>query len=149
VLTDEVEHGLRVKLIAQGLTGTSYLEFNYVDPNYSPPLPITWIPKDFYVPAAKSTLTRLSENAQYIMNELKDVDFKKIFTNFNQLTASLSQAASKTELSLTQVNKPLTTVLQNFKVISDNLRIISEQLKINPSSMVFGKPPPPLNPGKL
>jgi len=147
-LSKEVAQGLRVKLVAQGLTGISYLELDYVYP--IPPLhPITWSARDFYIPSVTSTLTRLSENAQYIMNELKDVNFKKIFQDFNLLTVSLNQAASKTDKSLSQINNPLAITMQNFKVISNNLRTLSEQLKLNPSSMVFGSPPPPLDPSKL
>jgi hypothetical protein len=39
--------------------------------------------------------------------------------------------------------------MQNFEIISNNLRTLSEQLKINPSSMLFGEPPPILDPSKL
>lgn len=149
LLTDEVEHGLRVKLVSQGLTGISYLEFNYVDPTSNPIPSLTWAPKYVYVPSVPSTLTRLSENAQYVMNELKDVNFKKLFSDLNELTASFSQVLVKTESSLNQINNPLVTVLQNFKTISDNLKTISEQLKVNPSALTFGKPPPPLNLNKI
>jgi ABC-type transporter Mla subunit MlaD len=147
MLSEEVAQGLRVKLVTQGLTGTSYLEFDYINPKSSkPPTAITWHPINFYVPSATSTLARLSENAQYIMNELKDINFKKIFQDIDQLTISLSKMA---ESSITQINNPLETTLQNFKTISSNLRVVSEQLKLNPSSMVFGKSPPPLDPSKL
>ena len=40
----EVEKGLRVKLAPQGITGTSYLEIDYVDPANNPPLPVDWVP---------------------------------------------------------------------------------------------------------
>lgn len=150
LLAKEVEDGLRVKLVPQGLTGTSYLEFDYAeDPKANPTMVITWQPKDFYVPAEMSTLTRLSENAQYIMNELKDVDFKKLFKDVNSLTVTLTRAATEAENSLSQINNPMVTTVQNLKIISNNLRTLSEQLKLNPSSMVFGKSPPPLDPSKL
>ncbi|MEI8055012.1 MAG: MlaD family protein [bacterium] len=141
LFSKEVAQGLRVKLVAQGLTGVSYLELNYIDP--IPPVhPITWRTNDFYIPSVTSTLTRLSESAQYIMNELKDVNFKKIFQDINSLTISFAQVTSR-------INNPLTIIMQNLKVASSNLRMLSEQLKLNPSSMVFGSPPPPLDPSKL
>lgn len=149
LLAEEVGRGLRVKLVSQGLTGISYLEFNYVDPTSNPMPTLAWTPKYVYVPSVVSTLTRLSENAQYVMNELKDVNFKKLFSDLNELTNSFSQVLVKTEGSLNQINNPLITVLQNFKTISDNLKMISEQLKINPSALTFGKPPPPLNLNKI
>ena len=148
-LSHEVEQGLRAKLVAQGLTGTSFLELNYVDPKTSPVAPISWQPRDFYIPSVTSTLTKLSENAQYIMNELKDINFKKLFEDFNLLAVSLTRAATKTDNSLSQINNPLIVTMQNLKIISNNLRVLTEQLKINPSIMVFGKPPSPLDPSKL
>lgn len=149
LLSQEVAHGLRVRLVTKGLTGTNYLEFDYVDPKSNPSPVITWRPKDFFVPSVTSTLARLSENAQYIMNELKDVDFKKLFNDVDTLTVSLSRVATATEKSFNHIDNFLETALQDFKVIANNLRILSEQLKLNPSSIIFGKPPPPLNPSKL
>jgi len=148
-VAEEVSRGLRFKITAQGVTGTSYLELNYIDPKTSVSYATTWKPHDLYIPSATSTLTRLSESAQYIMNEIKDIDFKKIFNDINILTLTLTKAAAKTDNSLSQLNHPLEATLQNAKIISDNLRSISNQLKMNPSSMVFGKSPPALDPSKL
>src|SRR5690348_2724818 len=44
----EVERGLRVPLAPQGITGTNYLELDYVDPS-SPTLPIDWTPEHIYI----------------------------------------------------------------------------------------------------
>lgn len=153
----EVAQGLRFKITAQGITGTSYLELNYIDPktstNVNPKTStsyvITWKPHDIFIPSATSTLTQLSESVQYIMNEIKDIDFKKILNNVNELTLTLTKTAAKTDTSLSQINNPLEATMQNAKIISDNLRLISNQLKLNPSSMVFGKSPPALDPSKL
>src|SRR3569833_740606 len=38
----EVERGLRVRLAPQGITGTNYLEVDYLDPG-TPVLPIDWV----------------------------------------------------------------------------------------------------------
>lgn len=149
LLSKEVAMGLRVKIVAQGLTGISYLELDYANPRSIIPTAITWHPNDFYIPSVTSTLTRLSENAQYIMNELKDVDFKKLFQDINLLTISLSQVAAKTSGFLSQINYPSAITMQNLEVISSNLRMLSGQLKLNPSSMVFGKSPRPLDLNKL
>lgn len=148
-IAEEVVHGLRFKITAQGVTGTSYLELNYINPKTSASYEVTWKPYDLYIPSATSTLTQLSESAQYIMNEIKDIDFKKIFNDINVLTLALTKTATKTDSSLSQINNPLEATLQNAKIISDNLRLISNQLKLNPSSMIFGKSPPALDPSKL
>ena len=149
LLSEEVEHGLRVKLVTKGLTGVNYLELDYVDPKSNPPPVINWQPKDFFVPSVTSTLAQLSENIQYIISELKGVDFKKLFQDIDKLTVTLAHTAIATEQSLNHVDSFLETALRNFKVIAGNLRVLSEQLKLNPSSIIFGKPPSPLDPSKL
>lgn len=148
-LLKEVAQGLRVKLVAQGLTGTSYLELDYVDPKTSPMPKIEWETNLFYVPSVTSTLTRLSENAQYIMNELKDVDFKKLFSDLDALTNSLGRVTSKTEVLLNQINSPMTGAMQNLKIISDDLRVVTNRIKLKPSDVIFSSYPPPLDPNKL
>lgn len=148
-LAKEVAQGLRIKLVTQGLTGTSYLELDYVDPETSPPSTVSWQPKFFYLPSVPSTLTRLSENAQYIMNELKDVDFKQLFLDLTSLTHSLSGVAKKTESLFNQLNYPVVTTMQNLKVISDNFLTISNRIKLKPSAIMFGGAPRPLDQKKL
>src|ERR1051325_6534712 len=41
----EVQRGLRLRLAPQGLTGTAYLETDYLDPTVNPPLPTDWQPR--------------------------------------------------------------------------------------------------------
>ena len=58
----EIEKGLRMRLAPQGITGTSYLEIDYVDP--APPvLAIDWVPGNIYIPSAPSTVTALINSA--------------------------------------------------------------------------------------
>ncbi len=148
-LTKEVAEGLRVKLVAKGLTGTSYLELDYVDPKTSPLPKLDWEPKVFFIPTVTSTLTLLSENAQNIMNELKDVDFKRLFSSMITLTASLNRVTNRAEILLNQINNPLLNIVQNFKIVSDDLRVVSNRIKLKPSDIVFSSYPPPLDPNKL
>ena len=148
-LTKEANRGLRVKIVAQGLTGTSNLEFDYVDPKTNPIQPIAWIPNTFYVPSVTSTLTRLSENAQYIMNELKDVDFKRMFSDINILAVSLDRTTNRTENLIDRIDRPLIRVIQDLKIVANNLKEASGRVKLRPSEIVFGSSPPPLDPNKL
>ena len=80
----EVEKGLRLRLAPQGITGTSYLEMDYIEP---PPtvLPISWTPRNVYIPSAPSTVTAIVNAAQDIMERLNRVDFEKTIANLNRL----------------------------------------------------------------
>jgi ABC-type transporter Mla subunit MlaD len=80
----EIERGLRVRLAPQGITGTSYLEIDYVDP-IPPVLPIDWTPDNIYIPSAPSTVTALINSASEIMDRLHRLDIEKTLTNLNTL----------------------------------------------------------------
>jgi phospholipid/cholesterol/gamma-HCH transport system substrate-binding protein/paraquat-inducible protein B len=77
-LTKEIDQGLRVRLAFQGLTGTAYLEADYLDPERNLPLEIDWTPRYCYIPSAPSTITRLSEALDRIMRKLEQVNIESI-----------------------------------------------------------------------
>ena len=148
-LRHEVASGLRIKITPQGLTGMSYLELNYFDPNTNPLPKLTWQPKHYFIPSVPSVITQLGDNLQSIFDKLKRVDLNQLLTKIGTTAESVDRTTKKTELMLTQMDEPLNNILQNLKAISDNLRVVSEQLKYHPSQMIFSKPPPPLDPSKL
>lgn len=146
---DEIASGLRVKLEAQGLTGITYLEFNYVDPKTNPLPKLSWQPNNIFVPAATSMLSILSNSVQNLFLKLNDIDFKELITNLSRASNSLAQFSHKGENFFDQNNQPLEMALWNLKNITDNLRVTSEQLNFHPSEIIFGKEPPAFDPNKL
>lgn len=76
----EIERGLRVRLAPQGLTGTAYLEADYLDPSQNPPLVIDWQPKYPYVPSARSKITQLSDAVERILRNMEQVDLARLIT---------------------------------------------------------------------
>jgi ABC-type transporter Mla subunit MlaD len=80
----EVERGLRVRLAPQGITGTNYLEVDYVDPT-TPVLPIDWVPDYIYIPSAPSTVTTFVNAATEIVDRLHRLDIEGTINNLNKL----------------------------------------------------------------
>src|SRR4029450_12938485 len=80
----EVERGLRVRSSPQGITGTNYLEIDYVEPP-PPLLPIDWTPDHAYIPSTSSTVTALVNAASEIMDRLRHLDLEATLTNLNTL----------------------------------------------------------------
>jgi paraquat-inducible protein B len=81
----EVDRGLRVRLAPQGITGTNYLEIDYVDPSANPVLPIDWTPLYIYVPSARSTVTTFVDAATEIVDRLHHLDIEGTVANLNRL----------------------------------------------------------------
>jgi ABC-type transporter Mla subunit MlaD len=102
----EVERGLRVRLAPLGITGTSYLEVDYIDPP-PPMLVIDWTPNNIYIPSTRSTVTALVNAASEIMERLHKLDIEGTLANLNRLlvtsnarieaidTKSISQRAER------------------------------------------------------
>ncbi|WP_243359108.1 MlaD family protein [Fundidesulfovibrio terrae] len=94
-ITQEVEDGLRVRIAPQGLTGTGYLEMDYVNPRTNKPLPISWTPEYFYVPSAPSTIARLEETFETFSKLLKKIDESGVdnaIQNINSLLVVIREA---------------------------------------------------------
>lgn len=82
-LSAEVARGLRVRVTAQGVTGTAYLEIDYLDPVSNPTLPIQWEPKLPYIPAAQSVFTRIVNTTDALIVKLSRINYEGIASNLN------------------------------------------------------------------
>jgi len=80
----EVERGLRIRLAPQGITGTNYLEIDYVDPP-PPLLAIYWKPENIYIPSSRSTVTQFVNFAEEIIDRLHKLDIEGTLANLNRL----------------------------------------------------------------
>lgn len=94
-LAREVENGLRIRIAPQGLTGTAYLEMDYVNPYANKPLPIGWAPEYPYVPSSPSTIARLEETFETfskLLRKIDDAGVDQAVGNINALLVVLREA---------------------------------------------------------
>ena len=87
----EIAKGLRIRLASQGLTGTNYLEMDYVDPAANVPLAIDWMPEHFYIPSARSTVTQIVDAAEQTLAKVQRLDLEGTVGGLNRLLASLNR----------------------------------------------------------
>jgi len=134
----EIDKGLRVRLAPQGITGTNYLEIDYVDPKTNPELPISWEPDNLYIPSAQSTVTQFIGTASDILARFQRLDLEGTLTNLNRLlittnnrieaidSAKLSQSASRVldkldKLPMEQIGKDAAALLADLRVTNQRL----------------------------
>ncbi|MBS0326181.1 MAG: MCE family protein [Proteobacteria bacterium] len=134
----EVARGLRVHLAPQGITGTSYLELDYVD-NPAPELPIDWTPDNIYIPSTPSTVETFVAAATEIVDRLHRLDIEGTIANLNRLlvtandriaavdTGALSQHADRT---LGKLDKTLDGI-QSRKLSDEAIGLIAELRSTN------------------
>ncbi len=90
-LADEVAQGLRIRVTAQGVTGTSYLEIDYLNPVSNPTLPIQWEPKLPYIPAAQSVFNRIVNTADALIVKLSRINYEGIASNLNFAVVAVTE----------------------------------------------------------
>jgi len=106
----EVERGLRVHLAPQGITGTNYLELDYVDTLPAPVVPIDWEPENIYIPSTPSTVSTFVSAASEILDRLHRLDIESTVANLNKL---LVTATSRVEgIDSAGISKGVTDVAQ-------------------------------------
>ena len=94
----EIERGLRLQMSNVGLTGTSYLELDYQDPNLNPPLDINWTPEYAYIPSTSDSFTRIVTSAEEVFRKLEAVDLVSLGENVNNLLQVANEKLSDVEL---------------------------------------------------
>ena len=94
----EISKGLRVRLAPQGLTGTAYLEVDYLDPARHPPLAIDWEPIYPYVPSGQSRITQLAEAVERILRNIEEINLQKLSQGIEKSLSTLMKVAEGANL---------------------------------------------------
>ncbi len=156
--------GLRLRLTTQGLTGLSYIEADYLDPERFPIEEIGWKPKMLRVPSAPSTFKALSTAAERIFTKLEDVDVERVVENLDTLLVTLNERVEA--INTRRMNEEVTglvrdlrgtnariqrtldsgkydfeVAVENLRVASENLRDLTETAREYPSLLILGQPP--------
>lgn len=97
-----IEDGLRLQLTSAGLTGTSFMQADYLDPERFPPMKIDWEPENYYVPSAPSTFRTISTAAERIVARVEDVDFESLVSNFDDLLATVQSKVAVVDIAAIQ-----------------------------------------------
>jgi paraquat-inducible protein B len=71
---DAIARGLRARIAPQGLTGLSYVELDFVNPENFPPLDIPWKPRYEYIPSVPSTLSQVQDAATVLLAKIQQID---------------------------------------------------------------------------
>jgi ABC-type transporter Mla subunit MlaD len=135
---DEAARGLRVRSAPQGITGTNYLEMDYIEPP-PPPLPFDWTPHNDYIPSAPSTVAALVNSASEIMDRLHRLDVEGTIANLNRLLVTTNDRVAaidtkaltlRTERVLAKVESTLDGIAAR-KLSDEGVALLAEMRETN------------------
>ena len=94
----ELEAGLRLRLSSNPITGTSFLELDYVDAARSPELPFSWTPEHPYLPSTPSTIARLGSAATRLIDRIDALDIEGVVASLRRALDAADDAVSDAEI---------------------------------------------------
>jgi paraquat-inducible protein B len=96
-----VQNGLRARLSSQGLTGVSYVELDFVDPERFPPREVPWTPAYPVIPSMPSTVAQVQNAAEQVLSRVQNAPIEEILSNIAGLTGALNGQVSDGDLART------------------------------------------------
>jgi ABC-type transporter Mla subunit MlaD len=115
-----VERGLRLRLTPLGITGVSFLEADFVDPERNPPLAISWRPEVLYVPSTPSTITQITSAAERLMTRIDRLDVEGLLTNLDTLLVNVNEAVETADVD--GVQRSVSSLLEELESTVAGLR---------------------------
>ncbi len=85
-----VDRGLRFRIAPLGITGTSCVEADYVDPKANPAIEIPWQPKHLYIPSTRSRLGKFASTAEALLDRIDRLDVETLLSDLNGLIVTLN-----------------------------------------------------------
>lgn len=119
---EAIDKGLKVYLSFKGLTGAAFLETDYF-PDKTSDLNITWEPEHLYVPSRKSSIKRMGDALNQILETLADMNIVEMTTNLEELLETLNTKTAQFDLAgiSTQASGLLAEIRQTNRQLSDTL----------------------------
>jgi ABC-type transporter Mla subunit MlaD len=111
-IQNAIANGLRVQIEPQGITGLSYVDFSFVNPQTYPVQTVPWTPDSTVIPSMPSTLTQVQDAVEQIMSSLSKADLGKMATQVSSLINTLNQEVTTGDAhqAIAQANSLLTNL---------------------------------------
>lgn len=134
------EKGMRAMIKGQGITGTSILSLETVDPRDFPPPPIDYTPKSYYIPSAPSQFSRMLESIEKSLNNFEDMNFGAIGENVTNVLIQVNKFTEKlNSIDLTGIGTNANALLVGVRETSTRLQGAIDQVQTTLKGMKLDK----------
>jgi phospholipid/cholesterol/gamma-HCH transport system substrate-binding protein len=122
-IKDAVSRGLRAMVKGQGITGTSILALEDLDPKDNPPPVLDYTPRYTYIPSAPAQFTRMLDAVEKSLNNLEKLDFGSIGRSVTNALSAVTQLSAKIDkLDFQSVATNASSLLVDLKATSVKLQ---------------------------
>jgi ABC-type transporter Mla subunit MlaD len=165
-----VEKGLRAVVKGIGITGTSILSLEFMNPADNPVPTLDYCPNAIFIPSAHGQITRMLDALGKSLDNVQSVNFAAIgdsltntlqsvtrlsdrlghfdvnalSTNVNNAVVKFDQVGVKLQVMLDKINSiPLAQTASEAQQAVQTLNNVLNELETYPSGFIFGQPPLP------
>ncbi len=103
-ITSAVARGCRTRMAQAGLTGPTYLELVFLNPDLNPVPKFSWTPKNHYIPSAPSTILAITQGLEEIILGLKRAKLTQLIDNSNDTVLALKASVEKIDVKALNEN---------------------------------------------
>ena len=130
-LRQSIEKGLRAMVKGQGITGTSILSLDTLDPKSNPEPAIDYTPRYYYVPSAPTQFTRILESIEKTLEGLQHVDLSTIDSDLtNTLYVTTLLVKRLDDVTLPTISTNANNVLVKAEALVTNLQETVQNMKL-------------------
>ncbi len=119
-----VRLGLRSRLASAGLTGLTYIEMDFVNPDKNPGVPVPWTPTADYIPTIPTTLSRVEDATKVLVEKLNQIDIVRLVDTANRLLDNMDKLVGGIGDQVRAADLPSLTA--DLKLTSESLRKLAE-----------------------
>ena len=117
-----IAQGMRVRIEPLGITGSNYMEINYLkDPAQFPPLEVNWTPHYYYIPSAPGQLTNILDSVNNMMREIEGMNLGKLGDNLNAIVVKLEQAVNDAQIQ--KVSQGIQDLMADFRTALNDAKL--------------------------
>ena len=147
-LSADLQYNTTTQLRTAGITGIVFVELDRLKKSDRTSSPIINF-KTVYpvIPSRPSEISRFLSDANVIMQNIKEIDFKGISNQLKNSTKAIETFLAGKNTTNVMANIESTSAnldksVENFRITSENLYKLSERLNNNPSELLFDRPVP-------
>jgi ABC-type transporter Mla subunit MlaD len=131
VIEEAVKRGLRAMVKNQGITGTSLLSLETLNPAEFPPPEIDYTPRRYYIPSAPAQFTRMLESIEKSLHNIQDLNFAGIGQGITNVLDGVRELTDKlNRIDLKAIGTNANALLVQIKELSANLQRTVDDMRL-------------------
>jgi phospholipid/cholesterol/gamma-HCH transport system substrate-binding protein len=136
---EATERGLRAMVKSQGITGTSILSLENLNPKDYPPLVLDYKPHYLYVPSAPAQFTRMLEAIEAALENIRRLDIEGIGQSITNTLAAVTQLADKVaKLDVQAIGTNANSLITDVRGVANQLHDAVTQVQDTIKGMKLG-----------